>query len=234
MSRKFAYGSLAALATMAALTCGSAQAQQLAFSAPVQSRVAPAHPNFDADIGNEDATLAPRLQRQVVDYPSRDAAGTIIVDTAHTYLYFVLGHGKALRYGIGVGREGFTWSGVKSVQRKAEWPDWFPPAEMIARQPYLPRMTAGGPGNPLGARALYIAGTVYRIHGTNDPTTIGKNVSSGCIRLTNDDVIDLFNRVQVGAKVIVLPQAGAPLREAKSPAPRERMSFNAERAPTLY
>ena len=234
MSRKFTYGSLTALAAIAVLTCGSAQAQQLAFSAPVQSRVAPAHPNFDADIGNEDATLAPRLQRQVVDYPSREAAGTIIVDTAHTYLYLVLGHGKALRYGIGVGREGFTWSGVKSVQRKAEWPDWFPPAEMIARQPYLPRMTAGGPGNPLGARALYIGGTVYRIHGTNDPTTIGKNVSSGCIRLTNDDVIDLFNRVQVGAKVIVLPQAGAPLREAKAPAPRERMTFNAARAPALY
>jgi len=234
MSRKFTYGSLTALAAIAVLTCGSAQAQQLAFSAPVQSRVAPAHANFDADIGNEDATLAPRLQRQVVDYPSREAAGTIIVDTAHTYLYLVLGHGKALRYGIGVGREGFTWSGVKSVQRKAEWPDWFPPAEMIARQPYLPRMTAGGPGNPLGARALYIGGTVYRIHGTNDPTTIGKNVSSGCIRLTNDDVIDLFNRVQVGAKVIVLPQAGAPLREAKAPAPRERMTFNAARAPALY
>ena len=234
MARKFTYGSLTALAAIAVLTCGSAQAQQLAFSAPVQSRVAPAHPNFDADIGNEDATLAPRLQRQVVDYPSREAAGTIIVDTAHTYLYLVLGHGKALRYGIGVGREGFTWSGVKSVQRKAEWPDWFPPAEMIARQPYLPRMTAGGPGNPLGARALYIGGTVYRIHGTNDPTTIGKNVSSGCIRLTNDDVIDLFNRVQVGAKVIVLPQAGAPLREAKGPAPRERMTFNAARAPALY
>jgi len=234
MARKFTYGSLTALAAIAVLTCGSAQAQQLAFSAPVQSRVAPAHANFDADIGNEDATLAPRLQRQVVDYPSREAAGTIIVDTAHTYLYLVLGHGKALRYGIGVGREGFTWSGVKSVQRKAEWPDWFPPAEMIARQPYLPRMTAGGPGNPLGARAMYIAGTVYRIHGTNDPTTIGKNVSSGCIRLTNDDVIDLFNRVQVGAKVIVLPQAGAPLREAKAPAPRERMTFNAARAPALY
>jgi lipoprotein-anchoring transpeptidase ErfK/SrfK len=237
MARKFTYGSLTALAAIAVLTCGSAQAQQLAFSAPVQSRVAPAHANFDADIGNEDATLAPRLQRQVVDYPSREAAGTIIVDTAHTYLYLVLGHGKALRYGIGVGREGFTWSGVKSVQRKAEWPDWFPPAEMIARQPYLPRMTAGGPGNPLGARALYIGGTVYRIHGTNDPTTIGKNVSSGCIRLTNDDVIDLFNRVQVGAKVIVLPQAGAPLREAKAPAlppNRAHVSFNAERAPALY
>src|SRR5690349_6083515 len=212
MARKFTYGSLTALAAIAVLTCGSAQAQQLAFSAPVQSRVAPAHPNFDADIGNEDATLAPRLQRQVVDYPSREAAGTIIVDTAHTYLYLVLGHGKALRYGIGVGREGFTWSGVKSVQRKAEWPDWFPPAEMIARQPYLPRMTAGGPGNPLGARALYIAGTQYRIHGTNAPSTIGRQVSSGCIRLTNEDVIDLYNRVQVGAKVVVLPQTSIAAR----------------------
>jgi lipoprotein-anchoring transpeptidase ErfK/SrfK len=233
MSRKFAYGSLTALATIAVLTCGSAQAQQLAFSAPVQSRVAPAHANFDADIGNEDATLAPRLQRQVVDYPSREAAGTIIVDTAHTYLYLVLGHGKALRYGIGVGREGFTWSGVKSVQRKAEWPDWFPPAEMIARQPYLPRMTAGGPGNPLGARALYIAGTVYRIHGTNDPTTIGKNVSSGCIRLTNDDVTDLYNRVQVGAKVVVLPQSAPAQTAQRAPVQGERISSNATPA-SLY
>ena len=118
----------------------------------------------------------------------------------------MLGDGKALRYGIGVGREGFTWSGVKSIERKAEWPDWYPPAEMLARQPYLPRMTAGGPGNPLGARAMYIAGTQYRIHGTNAPSTIGKHVSSGCIRLTNEDVIDLYNRVHVGAKVIVLPQ----------------------------
>ena len=118
----------------------------------------------------------------------------------------MLGNGKAIRYGIGVGREGFTWSGVKSIARKAEWPDWYPPAEMLSRQPYLPRMTAGGPGNPLGARAMYIAGTQYRIHGTNAPSTIGKHVSSGCIQLTNNDVIDLFNRVQVGAKVIVLPQ----------------------------
>src|SRR5690348_4522990 len=142
MSRKFTYGSLTALAAIAVLTCGSAQAQQLAFSAPVQSRVAPAHPNFDADIGNEDATLAPRLQRQVVDYPSREAAGTIIVDTAHTYLYLVLGHGKALRYGIGFRREGFPWSGVKSVQRKVVWPVWFLPAAVIAFQPYVPSMTS--------------------------------------------------------------------------------------------
>ena len=124
----------------------------------------------------------------------------------------MLGGGKAIRYGIGVGREGFTWSGVKSVERKAEWPDWYPPAEMLARQPYLPRMTAGGPGNPLGARAMYIAGTQYRIHGTNAPSTIGRQVSSGCIRLTNENVIDLYNRVQVGAKVIVLPQTSVAAR----------------------
>ena len=119
----------------------------------------------------------------------------------------MLGNGKAVRYGIGVGREGFTWAGVKQIARKAEWPDWYPPSEMIARQPYLPRMTAGGPGNPLGARAMYLGGTVYRIHGTNDPTTIGKHVSSGCIRLTNEDVSDLFERVKVGTKVVVLPQS---------------------------
>jgi len=209
MSRKFFYGSLAALIAVATFA-GSAQAQQLAFATPS----AP-YASHDAQVGNENATLAPRLQRQVVNYATREAPGTVIVDTPNTFLYFVLGNGKAIRYGIGVGREGFTWSGVKHIARKREWPDWYPPAEMIQRQPYLPRMMAGGPGNPLGSRAMYIAGTVYRIHGTNNPTTIGKQVSSGCIRLTNDNVIDLFKRVQVGAKVIVLPQAGAPTREAK-------------------
>ena len=127
----------------------------------------------------------------------------------------MLGNGKAIRYGIGVGREGFTWAGVKQVARKAEWPDWYPPQEMIARQPYLPRFTAGGPGNPLGARAMYLGSTEYRIHGTNNPATIGKHVSSGCIRLTNDDVTDLYDRVQVGAKVVVLPQTA---HLAQSPA----------------
>ncbi|MGB7277306.1 MAG: L,D-transpeptidase, partial [Pseudolabrys sp.] len=161
---------------------------------------------------NDDAQLDPRLQRQIVSYNDREAPGTVIIDTPHTYLYYVLGGGKAIRYGIGVGREGFTWSGVKSVERKAEWPDWHPPAEMLARQPYLPRMTAGGPGNPLGARAMYIAGTQFRIHGTNAPSTIGRQVSSGCIRLTNEDVIDLYNRVQVGAKVVVLPQTSVAAR----------------------
>ena len=151
--------------------------------------------------------LPTALRRQVVSYQGREAAGTIIVDTAHTYLYLVLGGGQAMRYGIGVGRDGFTWSGVQTITRKAEWPDWIPPAAMIARQPYLPRWVGGGPGNPLGARAMYLGNTDFRIHGTNDPTTIGKRVSSGCIRMTNDDVIDLYGRVGIGAKVVVLPDA---------------------------
>ena len=149
--------------------------------------------------------LPPNLKRQLVDYDTKEPAGTMIVDTANTYLYLVLGHGKALRYGIGVGREGFTWTGNERISRMKEWPDWFPPAEMIERQPYLPRMMAGGPGNPLGARALYLGKTLYRIHGTNQPSTIGKTVSSGCIRLLNEDIEDLYSRVQVGTRVVVLP-----------------------------
>jgi lipoprotein-anchoring transpeptidase ErfK/SrfK len=151
------------------------------------------------------AELPARLMRQVVGYATREAPGTIIIDTPNTYLYLVLGNGQAMRYGIGVGRDGFTWSGVQSITKKSEWPDWTPPAEMIARQPYLPRYMAGGPGNPLGARAMYLGGTIYRIHGTNAPGTIGTRVSSGCIRLTNEDVANLYSRVNVGTKVIVLP-----------------------------
>ncbi|VIO77891.1 putative L,D-transpeptidase ErfK/SrfK [Bradyrhizobium ivorense] len=149
--------------------------------------------------------LPARLRRQVVAYPTREAPGTIIIDTPHTYLYLVLGNGQAMRYGIGIGRDGFTWSGTQTITKKAEWPDWTPPPEMIARQPYLPRHMAGGPGNPLGARAMYLGGTIYRIHGTNMPETIGTRVSSGCLRLTNEDVTDLYSRVSVGTKVIVLP-----------------------------
>ena len=145
------------------------------------------------------------LRRQIVSYPGNEPTGTIIIDTAHTFLYLTLGNGEALRYGIGVGREGFTWSGVEKISRKTEWPDWIPPAEMIARQPYLPRWVGGGPGNPLGARALYLGNTAYRIHGTNNPGSIGKHVSSGCIRLRDADVIDLYGRVGIGTKVIVLP-----------------------------
>ena len=151
------------------------------------------------------AATPSRFKRQVVNYPTSEAPGTVVIDTPNTYLYLVLGNGQALRYGIGVGREGFTWAGIKTVEKKAEWPDWHPPQDMLQRQPYLPRMMAGGPGNPLGARAMYLSGSVYRIHGTNAPDTIGQRVSSGCIRLTNEDVTDLYNRVKVGAKVVVLP-----------------------------
>jgi lipoprotein-anchoring transpeptidase ErfK/SrfK len=158
------------------------------------------------DAADDSASLPAELRRQVVAYPTHEAAGTIVIDTPHTYLYYVLGGGRAIRYGIGVGREGFTWSGVQKVARKAEWPDWVPPPEMIKRQQYLPRWVAGGPGNPLGARAMYLGETQYRIHGTNDPTTIGKKVSSGCVRLTNEDVIDLYGRTSLGTKVVVLPE----------------------------
>jgi lipoprotein-anchoring transpeptidase ErfK/SrfK len=151
------------------------------------------------------ANLPPQFRRQLVNYQTTEPAGTIVIDTPNTYLYLVLGNGQALRYGIGVGREGFTWSGVERISRMKEWPDWFPPKEMIARQPYLPRFMAGGDTNPLGARALYLGNTEYRIHGTNQPSTIGTFVSSGCIRLTNDDVSDLYSRVGVGTRVLVLP-----------------------------
>lgn len=159
------------------------------------------------------------LRRQVIAYRTKAAAGTVIIDTAQTYLYFVLGDGKAIRYGIGVGRDGFTWSGTQSVTRKAEWPDWKPPQEMIARQPYLPRFMAGGEGNPLGARAIYLGDTMYRIHGTNMPATIGQKVSSGCIRMLNADVIDLYKRVQVGTKVVILPDHGDVAKMATSAVP---------------
>ena len=162
-------------------------------------------PPEDQPEANQLAELPPQFRRQLVAYASTEPAGTIIIDTPHTFLYLVLGHGKALRYGIGVGRTGFTWSGTERISRMSKWPDWHPPKEMIARQPYLPRFTAGGEGNPLGARALYLGNTEYRIHGTNQPSTIGHFVSSGCIRLTNEDVEDLYNRASVGTRVVVLP-----------------------------
>jgi lipoprotein-anchoring transpeptidase ErfK/SrfK len=151
------------------------------------------------------AQLPPNLRRQEVRFPTKEPAGTLIVDTPNTYLYYVLGNGRAVRYGVRVGRDGFTWTGVQNISRKAEWPDWHPPSEMIERQPYLPRFMAGGPGNPLGARAMYLGSTVYRIHGTNQPSTIGKFVSSGCIGMLNEDVSDLFDRVKVGTRVVVMP-----------------------------
>jgi lipoprotein-anchoring transpeptidase ErfK/SrfK len=166
----------------------------------------------DEDVHNT-ATLPPEIQpetgkelraqfrRTLIDYDTKEPTGTIVIDTLNTYLYLVLGNGKALRYGIGVGREGFTWSGIERVSRLAEWPDWNPP--------YLPRFMAGGEGNPLGARALYLGDTLYRIHGTNQPSTIGTFVSSGCIRLTNEDIIDLYKRVKAGTRVVVLPSSAA-------------------------
>src|SRR5216683_1750248 len=156
------------------------------------------------------AQLSPNLRRQEVAFPTKEPAGTLIVDTPNTYLYYVLGGGRAIRYGVRVGRDGFTWTGVQKISRKAEWPDWHPPTEMIERQPYLPRFMAGGPGNPLGARAMYLGSTVYRIHGTNQPSTIGKFVSSGCIGMLNEDVSDLFDRVKVGTRVVVLPGGPTP------------------------
>jgi lipoprotein-anchoring transpeptidase ErfK/SrfK len=171
-----------------------------------QMTVAPTEPAL-TDQGNGSSSALPeRLRRTVVAFNTREAPGTVIIDTGNTALYYVLGQNRAIRYGVGVGREGFTWAGTQTITRKAEWPDWHPPAQMIARQPYLPRFMAGGPGNPLGARAMYLGSSEYRIHGTNDPSTIGKFVSSGCIRLTNEDVADLFSRVEVGTRVVVLPK----------------------------
>ena len=150
-------------------------------------------------------TKAPhaKYNKKVVDYRTSQAPGSVVIDTRARFLYLVQANGKAIRYGIGVGREGFLWKGTEKITRKAEWPDWRPPAEMREREPYLPEMMEGGPTNPLGARALYLCSTEYRIHGTAQPWTIGRAVSSGCIRLTNENVTDLYNKVRVGATVIV-------------------------------
>jgi lipoprotein-anchoring transpeptidase ErfK/SrfK len=161
-------------------------------------------PGHIATAGEEAVEVVHR--RQPVFYRTTEPPGTIIVDTQNRFLYLVQGNQRAIRYGIGVGREGFQWSGLVRITRKAEWPDWTPPEEMIQRQPYLPRWMAGGPGNPLGARAMYLGATVYRIHGTNQPQTIGSAVSSGCFRLVNDAIIDLYDRVPVGTKVIIRHQ----------------------------
>ena len=207
-SRRVAAAGMFAIGAIACSGQAKATPVQLFPFFPMPPAQLAAPPASEAAPSDDEAVvreLPARLKRQIVSYTGREAAGTVIIDTPNTYLYYVLGGGQAIRYGIGVGRDGFTWSGVQSVTKKAEWPDWTPPPEMISRQPYLPRHMAGGPGNPLGARAMYLGGTVYRIHGTNAPETIGTRVSSGCIRLTNEDVSDLYSRVNVGTKVIVLP-----------------------------
>ena len=150
-----------------------------------------------------DEELPAEYRHQIVFFRSNEAPGTIVVHTSERFLYVVQGNGRAMRYGIGVGRDGFQWQGLLKITRKQEWPDWTPPPEMIERQPYLPRFMAGGPGNPMGARALYLGNTIYRIHGTNQPQTIGSAVSSGCFRLVNPEVMDLYERIPIGTKVIV-------------------------------
>jgi len=187
---------------------------------PEQGALVSALPPEDRPETGPAKPLPPQFRRVTIEYGSKEPAGTIVIDTAHTYLYLVLGNGKAMRYGVGVGREGFTWNGAEKVSRMAEWPDWHPPEEMIERQPYLPRFMAGGEGNPLGARALYLGDTLYRIHGTNQPSTIGTFVSSGCIRLTNEDITDLYSRVRVGTRVVVLPGAPPGAAQAAATAPR--------------
>lgn len=178
----------------------SAQLAQL-FAPPPAPTVQDTNPGIDET--GRDVELPPELRRQSVFYRTDYPAGTIIVNTNDRFLYLIMGNNTALRYGVGVGRDGFQWQGLLKVSRKQEWPDWRPPPEMIQRQPFLPRFMAGGPGNPMGARALYLGDTVYRIHGTNQPKTIGSAVSSGCFRMVNRDVIDLFARVPVGTKVVV-------------------------------
>ena len=206
MGNKIAVGGLLALGlSLATIIPGMAQGLQPGW------RFAPP-PGVNIVQGNPQHALAlqanmqvnPIYLRQVVQYPTNERSGTIVVDTRAHFLYFVLGDGRALRYGIGVAKDGFEWSGTHQITRKAEWPSWTPPAEMLRRRPELPRFMEGGPDNPLGARALYIGSTLYRIHGTTEPWSIGQNVSSGCIRMTNADVIDLYDRIKLYAKVVVL------------------------------
>ncbi len=180
--------------------------QPMVYQAPMMPPQAIGQPAMGQPMMGEPVRPAfdPKYEKQLVDYDGKEHAGTIVIDTPNKFLYLVEGNGKALRYGIGVGRPGFTWSGVKTISAKKEWPDWTPPAEMLLRRPDLPRHMEGGPQNPLGARAMYLGSTLYRIHGSNEPWTIGTNVSSGCIRMRNEDVIDLYGRVKVGTKVVVI------------------------------
>ena len=201
----------ARLSRFGAMATGAMLALGLAAGAALAQGASKAAQRETMDIGDEPGRVSTEetsiasgaFARQLVLFRTQEAAGTVVVHTSERFLYVVLGNNRALRYGIGVGRDGFQWSGLVKITRKAEWPDWTPPPEMIARQPYLPRFMAGGPGNPMGARALYLGSTVYRIHGTNQPETIGHAISSGCFRLANGDVIDLYERVPLGAKVVI-------------------------------
>lgn len=212
MRRAIAYRRLLAccLPALALLSTG-----QVAAAQPLPPPRPAAEFRETMDIGDEPGRISTGevsitsgpYARQVVLFRTSEPPGTVIIHTSERFLYLVQGNGRALRYGIGVGREGFQWSGQVTVTRKAEWPDWRPPPDMLKRQPYLPRFMAGGPGNPMGARALYLGSTVFRIHGTNQPETIGQAISSGCFRLANGDIIDLYERVPVGTRVIVRHKA---------------------------
>jgi lipoprotein-anchoring transpeptidase ErfK/SrfK len=179
---------------------GNSDAPRYESRLPFQRQMEP----VEQDPSGRQYTLDPRYQKQVVNYDGRERGGTIIINTNERLLYLVQDDGTAIRYGIGVGRPGFTWAGVRQVTRKREWPDWTPPPEMLKRRPDLPRHMEGGPENPLGARAMYLGSTLYRIHGSNEPWTIGTAVSSGCIRMRNEDVIDLYERVRLGTRVVVI------------------------------
>jgi lipoprotein-anchoring transpeptidase ErfK/SrfK len=207
MTQGFWGRSFAAIALLGAAAMLAASCAEPAFA----QAASPAQMAETIDVGDEPGRVSTDqvvigsgpFARQMVFFRSSEKPGTIVIHTAERHLYLIRGNNRALRYGIGVGREGFTWSGLVKISRKAEWPDWTPPPEMIQRQPYLPRFMAGGPGNPMGSRALYLGSTVYRIHGTNQPETIGHAVSSGCFRLANGDIIDLYERVPLGTKVII-------------------------------
>lgn len=205
MKKTLAPGALAALLAAAAVAATG-------FAAPAAAQARPAEQLDVLDEPGrvptpEEEQLPPQYQRQVVFFRTNEPSGTIVVDSAQRFMYLVAGNGRAIRYGIRVGRDGFRWTGLQKITRKQEWPDWRPPPEMIQRQPYLPRFMAGGPGNPMGARAMYLGATVYRIHGTNQPQTIGSAVSSGCFGMLNSDVTDLYDRVQVGTRVVVYQTA---------------------------
>jgi lipoprotein-anchoring transpeptidase ErfK/SrfK len=194
MRRSFFFQAVMAGAAMASLSAGSATAYE--FDPLTRQPLVQQSETFRAQ-----STAIPR---ETVNYDGRYAAGTIVISTKERRMYYVLPNGKAVKYAVGVGRPGFEWGGTKTVTLKREWPDWRPPAQMLKRRPDLPRHMAGGPDNPLGARAMYLGSTLYRIHGSNEPETIGQAVSSGCIRMLNDDVIDLYERARLGTRVVVL------------------------------
>ena len=190
----------AAFAASVGLTLAATAAPAQAYEIDILTR----QPMIQNPVAEDGRPKASAVPREIVTYPSKYAPGTILISTSERRMYFILPGGQAVKYGVGVGRPGFEWSGMKTISRKAEWPGWTPPPQMLKRRPDLPRHMAGGPANPLGARAMYLGSSLYRIHGSNEPETIGQAVSSGCIRMTNEDVTDLYERVRIGTRVVVM------------------------------